>query len=62
MSSNDPTQPTPITPSQMWVRIAAAIEREAQAAPEGKDRDLALEWAAQLRRRLKPRSLPGDDV
>jgi hypothetical protein len=44
--------------AQMWIRIAGAIEREAERCPPGQDRDLALEWAHQLRRRLKPRQLP----
>lgn len=43
--------------AQMWVRIAAAIEREAASAPPGADRELALEWAARLRRRLRPRAV-----
>jgi hypothetical protein len=43
--------------AQMWVRIAAAIEREASAGPLGEDRDLALDWAEQIRRRLRPRAV-----
>jgi hypothetical protein len=44
--------------AQMWVRIAGAIEREAERCPPGEDRDLAMEWATELRKRLRPRKLP----
>lgn len=43
--------------AQMWFRIAAAIEREAAAAPAGEDRELAEEWSRQIRRRLRPRAV-----
>lgn len=41
--------------AQMWVRIAAYIEREALNAPHGADRQAALDLARGIRHRLRPR-------